>query len=372
MNMKRIGIVLGLLLLLLLPAGMAFGAAPYDRIIRAGETFDGDITVIDDSLLVEEDATVDGDVTMFDGSADIAGTVDGDVVVFGGRLTLTGEVDGDVALFGGDLTVGEGAQVTGDCVVFGGHVEDESDRVSCGAIGDRIDPGAWLGAITPPSVPRPPRPPVPEIAQRGPTFFSSVASVFLDVSEVIGRSLLFGLVALVIASVFPNQVRRVSNTLASKPAASGAVGVLTAVAAPSVIVLLFVVLGITIIGILLYPAVCVLALVPLAALVFGWVGVGDRFGNWLASRLSLSSRSLAVTATLGTTVLTLLLGFIGLLPFVWGEPLLISLLAVVGLGATALTKFGTAPYPRGAGDGDMPTDAAKVNDVLDTLPPKGE
>ena len=55
--MKRTSILLIILLILLLPAGMAM-AAPFDRIVGAGETVDEDITVMGNDLVVEEGGTV--------------------------------------------------------------------------------------------------------------------------------------------------------------------------------------------------------------------------------------------------------------------------------------------------------------------------
>jgi hypothetical protein len=354
--MKRIGVILILLLVLLLPAAISH-AAPFDRIIRKGETVDEDVNVFDGNLTVEEGGTLNGEVNIFDGTADVAGTVNGNVTIFDGEMTLSGSVDGNVVLFSGDLHIAEGATVGGDCLIFGGDVEDDSRAASCAAFGERFDPESVLGAI-----PRPQRPERPPVVVRPPGLVAGVAHFFLRVSEVVGRSLLMGLLALVVASVFPSQLGRVSDTLARKPAASGAVGVLTAVAAPSIVVLLLIVLGITLIGILLYPAVCLLALLPLAALALGWIAVGDRFGRWIAGRLSLDNRSLAITATVGTTLLTLLLGALDLLPFFTGGWLIATLLAVAGLGAAALTQFGTRVYP--------PAVARAKGDVaFDEVPP---
>jgi hypothetical protein len=72
-----------------------------------------------------------------------------------------------------------------------------------------------------------------------------------------------------------------------------------------------------------------------------------------------------VLATLGTVTLTLVLGLIGLLPPIFGGWLVSSVVACVGLGATALTQFGTKPYP----PAESADNAAKVSAVLDTLPP---
>lgn len=353
--MKRIGFFATLLLLLLLSSGVAL-ASPFDRIIGRGETVDGDVTVVDDALIVEEGGVIDGDVTVFSGSADIKGQITGDVTVFGGEMSLAGRVDGDLVIFGGNLELSSGAVVDGSCVTLGGSIEDDSDGVSCTTFGNRL--GAFglyqFPPIFAPAVPdlpetdempeavSPPAP--PRIDVRPPSLAARVGGILLDVSEVVGRSLLLGILALVVTAIFPRQLRQVSHTVRQKPAASGAVGLLTAVAAPSIIVLLLVVLAITCVGLLLYPAVFLLALALFAALLMGWIAVGDLFGQMLLRRLNLND-SLPLSAALGTALLTLILGGLGLFSFIWGESLVVILLASVGLGAVTLTQFGVKRYP---------------------------
>ena len=144
---------------------------------------------------------------------------------------------------------------------------------------------------------------------------------------------------------------------------------LTAVAGPSLIVLLLVVLAITCVGLLLYPAVFVLALALLAAALLGWIAVGDILGRMLLRSLRVANRNLPVTAALGTALLTLVLGGLGLLPFIWGESLVVLLLVCVGLGAAALTQFGTKPYPPGTAPAE---NQEKVEAAMKTLPPEAE
>ena len=201
-----------------------------------------------------------------------------------------------------------------------------------------------------------------------PTFRESRARVFIgNVSEVIGRSLLLGVLALVVAAVFPRHLEQVGQAVRERPAASGAVGFLTAIAVPSLVLLLALVLLVTCVGILLYPALGLLTLVPVAALLMGWVAVGERFGSALLSTFKRKRRSLMTTAAVGTALLTLGLGVLSLIPpFSFGGGfgvwLVGMILALVGLGAAVLTRFGTQPYPPGSGY------KGKVETVLETLP----
>jgi hypothetical protein len=99
--------------------------------------------------------------------------------------------------------------------------------------------------------------------------------------------------------------------------------------------------------------------------VFGWIAIG----TWLGEKLLRNSkRSLATKAALGTMALTFALGLFGMLPFVWGEGILVSIISAIGLGAVALTQFGRKPYPPQDGGEVVVEDAVKIASVLDTLP----
>jgi len=365
--MKRIAIIVILLLAVLVPSSAAMAFSPYDRIIRDGQEENQDITLINDTLIVEEGGTVNGDVTLFDSTADIAGEINGRVSVFNSEVVLTGRISGDLVLFAGSLDVQEEASIDGSCFVFGGEVTDNNDSISCGRVESRFDPSGVLDSISPPAFPGRPEAPIPPErpefqppyhqppAPRGPVerAASRIGYVVLSISEVVGRSLLMGVLALLISAIFPRQVSQVSEAVRRKPAASGVVGLLTAIAGPSLIVLLLVVLAITCVGLLLYPAVFMLGLALIAAALLGWVALGDVFGRIVANALRMRTTGSAVTA-LGTTLLTMILGGLGILPFIWGEGVLVALLACVGLGAAALTQLGTRPYPPDGPSVDAP------------------
>jgi hypothetical protein len=178
-----------------------------------------------------------------------------------------------------------------------------------------------------------------------------------------------GLIALAVAYLTPNNLNQVGQTLREKPGASGAVGVLSFIAVPTVgLLLLFLSILLTIIciGILGYPIVIAIFIAFVAALLLGWVAIGTLFGRRLARWLKLTNRSLPVVAGLGTVVLTLAVSLLTELPFFLGGPLwgfAAFIAGCVGLGAVALTRFGTRPYPMVS----MPNDE-KMDEVLETLP----
>jgi hypothetical protein len=377
-TMKRI-ITLFILLLIMVaavPIGAAYADSLTDRIIKTGEEVNEDVAVYGGNLIIESGAVVNGDVLVFGGHAEIGGEIDGDVAIFGGNAELTGVVDGDLVIFGGSLDVSPQAEVDGECALLGGSVSgDGQDNINCAAVGERF-PFSFTDSMNiPPIPPVPPVPAVPEVPPipEPPTFHpprvSPVGRFFNGVGEIAGRSLMLGLLALVMAVLLPTQLNQVSDVIVRKPVASGTVGVLTAMAGPFAIAILAAISGILVLacglGLLGFPIVMIASLALGFGLLLGWIAVGTLIGEQLAGAMKLTNRSLPVVAALGTVVLTLLASALSELPFLLGGPLwtiTALVIACAGLGAVALTKFGTRAYPVGA------TNSDKIAAVLETLP----
>jgi hypothetical protein len=367
---KRILILIALLLALvvLVPASAAHAAPNFDRTVSEGETVHEDLVIFGGRLVIEDGATVDGDVSIFGGTAEIEGDVEGDVAIFGGEVRLAGSIGGDIVIFGGQLQADSSADVDGECILIGGSTSGDGDSsLNCSEVGDFA--GLTFPAFvdsSPPIVP-----PVPEIRTRPDVnvHIDSGRGFFGTISAITGQSLLMGLIALAVAYLTPNNLNQVGQTLREKPGASGAVGVLSLIAVPTVgLLLLFLSILLTIIciGILGYPIVIAIFIAFVAALLLGWVAIGTLFGRRLARWLKLTNRSLPVVAGLGTVVLTLAVSLLTELPFFLGGPLwgfAAFIAGCVGLGAVALTRFGTRPYPMVS----MPNDE-KMDEVLETLP----
>lgn len=363
MRMKRVTFVIVVLLLLAIPASTAFAEPLFDTNVGENETVNNDVIVFDGDLTLESGAVVNGDVVVFNGDVKTAGTINGDLVIFNGDL----EAEGD-------------ASVNGDCVLLNGSVENDSARgISC----TNIEGGALTGlvqgippvAVGPKAIPDipdipavPDVPAVPDIPDvPDVTRHSRRSNTGVDFLGVISSTLLLGLLAFVAGSVFPNHLQQVKATARSKPVASGAVGVLTAIAVPALAVLLAIVsavLVIVCIGLLGFPIVLLMMLGLLAGMIFGWIAIG----TWVGDRLfNGAKRSPAMRAALGTMVLTLGLGLLGML-LPWVEGIVAFAAGAVGLGAVALTQFGRKPYPPQEETVEFTEDAVKVANVLDTLP----
>jgi hypothetical protein len=347
---------------LAMPAGAVLADPFFDTVVEENETINNDVIVFDGDLEIEDGGVVNGDVIVFNGDAELAGTINGDLVIFNGDLDAQGQ-----------------ATIQGDCVLLNGDVDDESlSGVRCTNIEGGNLSGITKGlpavpAVPPvpaipaiPDVPSSPQPPTP------PVFVDSDSgwghNPFVDFLRAISSSLLLGLLAFGVTSAFPEQMSKVKSTVRKKPVSSGAVGLLTAVAVPSIAVLLAIISAVLIIiciGILGFPLILILLLAFVAALLMGWIAIG----SWFAGRLFRKNKwSPAKSAAIGTILLTFGLGLLGIVTGEWLQILLSTILSSIGLGAVALTQFGRRSYPRAGVESDVEEDEDKVNIVLNTLP----
>jgi hypothetical protein len=373
--MKRVTTIFILLFIVIaaVPVGATYADSLTDRIIKEGEEVNEDVSVYGGNLIIEKGAVVNADVMVFGGHAEIGGEINGDVVIFGGNAELTGVVDGDLVIFGGSLDVSSQAEVDGECALLGGNVSgDGQANMNCAAVAKGF-PFSFTDSMNiPPVPPVPAVPPIPPISPQPivePHSFSFIGRFFNGVGEIAGRSLMLGLLALIVAVLVPTQLNQVSDAIVRKPVASGTVGVLTAMAGPFAIAILSVISTFLIIlcglGLLGYPIILVVSIALAFGLLMGWIAVGTLLGERLAGAMNLTNRSLPVVAALGTVALTLVASVMSELPFLLGGPLwavTAVVIACAGLGAVALTKFGTRAYPVGA------TNSDKIAAVLETLP----
>ncbi|MAU02177.1 MAG: hypothetical protein CL608_33995 [Anaerolineaceae bacterium] len=342
---RSVLLFLTILLLLAIPTGAVLAAPATDKVVKADDVVRNDIVLFDEDFTLEDGGRVTGDIIIFNGDAHIAGTVNGDVV-----------------LFNGNLTTADTASLSGECVLFNGNASGEG-AISCTNMNvmlpDRITNFvgelAASGDFIPPATVEVERP-------------SPLARFVGGTAAAIARSLLFGLLAFATASLMPQPMLRIEEALRKKPVASGAVGLLTAFSMPFVIgilALVSAVLTLVCIGLLGFPIIIALVLGTVAAGFLGWFTVGNIVGDFLTKRLNLKTLSQPATTALGTMAITFTLGFLGAVPFVIGESLIWMAIVALGLGATALTKFGTRAYPIMAAPA---VNQDKVTAVLNTLP----
>ena len=324
--MKRWYWILLFAALLALTVGVA-GAQ--GQVIAADEVVRDNVNVRDSSLRI--DGEILGDLNVYGGAVTLNGKIDGDVAVWGGSLHVNGEIDGDLVVFGGSLSGTADANLDGDCVVLGGTFAATDSDLRCTRVNPDLESVlGTLGAIDPPA------------ATTSSPFLLGIGRFFGEIGRAFGLSLTFGTLALAVAGLFPRHLDQVQQAIRARPVASGAVGLLTAVAGPAALGLGSILLLLTCVGILAIPLLVVLAL---GLALVGWVAVGEFAGDWLVRRLGLRQPTLPVTAAAGTALMTLALGLLNAVSLEFLSVSLFVLLLSVGLGAAALTKLGTRPYP---------------------------
>lgn len=264
-----------------------------EHVFRPTETVPGDLVILGGQISLQEGSRVAGSVTMLSGN-----------------VVLDGRVDGDVSLLNGTLTLGPRARMQGDLTVGGGVLERSPEariagRVNTGSGGQILN----VGGLSRPS-------PGEQLTR------ALVGVIFLAPFAV------------VLVALLPRRVQRVAKAAAEQPLVAGALGILVAVVAPSLLVLLA-------FTIVLIPVAMLGALFLALAAVYGWVALGLALGRRIASLLDREVGE-PVAALLGVLSLTLWVGLLGLLPAV-GMVVALAVVAL-GLGAVFLTGFGARVF----------------------------
>jgi hypothetical protein len=340
--MRKFTFVLILLFFLLVPSGVAFAGSMTDRVVRDDDIIPNDVTIFDDDLEIQAGGRVNGDVVVWNGNAVVAGTVRGDLVVING-----------------DVDVTETAVIHGQCVLVNGVLNgDETSDVHCTTITGLPEIPGLDQVLNE----------IPNFSAPLGSYETPLDSFWGNLADAVGRTLFFGFLAFVAASFLPQHIARIGETVRRRPMASGSVGVLTAVAVPILVTFLGLfsaLLLIVCVGILGFPIVIGMSVALLAGAFLGWITMGNLVGTWAVDKMNLQNRSLPVTAVIGTMLLTFFFGLLGAIPWIMGEWLVGVFAMCMGLGAVALTKFGTQTYPPVmVGEPNV----EKITAVLDTLP----
>jgi hypothetical protein len=264
------------------------------------------------------DRDLQGDLLVFGGKAILPENIelDGSAHVLSGSLVAAGEITGDVSLLNGDLTLEPSSRIRGNLNLGGG-----TSQVSPGAVIEgKVNKGTGV--------------PLPELPERRK----------LTIWETIGRSIIWGVLlgwgAAALMRYFPAAVHRVGEAAVHHSLVSGAMGLLVGIVGLSVLVTIAY-------TILLIPITFLGLLVLAMGVIYGWIGLGvstGRLGVRLLKRPVPASRS----AFFGTLAFVLLMEFASSIPFVGG--LIGLVLAMVGMGAVFLTRFGLQSFTPAADD----------------------
>jgi len=315
------------LVALALPGGVAFAAGSGQDDVGDGD----DWIVVGDDATVAEGQTVAGNVVVVGGDLCVeeGGQVGGDVLAVGQSLDVAGRVSGDVVAIGAALRVRETAHIGGETVAVGGEVDTSDDATLLGDL--IVTPGPDLTDLRLPPIPR-------NLPAFGRPASVPASRVLNRLVAAFSNALILGVLAGLVLLIWPEPLTRIERAITQAPAAVGGVGCLSVLLFP----LLSVVLVVTLI---LSPLVFLLSLAFLAALLFGWVAMGTLFGERLLAWFGRNEITPRVAGIVGTFALTLLVSVIGALPG-FGFLGLVSgwTLAMVGVGAVVLTRFGRRAY----------------------------
>lgn len=308
MNGKRLFLFVSLVLVILLTAGCSPVTASEGIVVgssyrlSAGETVNHDVAVFGGSVLLEKGSKINGGLA-----------------VFGGTVVVDGMVNGDLAAFGGVVSLKENAVIEGNVLTYGASVSTDEKAVIKGTIGSGTAPTRVPGMM-------------PPVREAFGNWLNLVSTVFWRIFQSLGLAALAVLVALFML----RPMERVGNVITAQPALAGAMGGLTFLAVGGVSVML-------VITIILIP-VTILGLLALAlGILFGWMVLGLVTGERIAHLFN-QEWSGPVSAGVGTLVISLAASLVSVIPCVGWLIEVIALL--VGLGAVALTRFGTHVYPR--------------------------
>jgi hypothetical protein len=271
--------------------------------LESGETLSGNLWILGGNVILEAGSRVNGDI-----------------MLLGGNVSLSGEVSGDINAMGGNIDLRSQAILRGDLNLVGGSYERNSNARIEGRV--NTEPSGPF-QFTLPSGAR-----LPALEIRANPFWDFVAFFF--------RAFVIAALAVLVVMFWPRHVERIGQTSVAQPITAGGIGLLTAVIAPIVLLIMT-------ITIILIP-VTLIGLVILSMMVLlGWISIGMEVGQRMAISLK-QEWATPVSAGVGTLVFTIVAGGIGeVVPCVgWVVP---TLLGMLGFGAVLLTRFGSQSYP---------------------------
>jgi cytoskeletal protein CcmA (bactofilin family) len=292
----------------------------------SAKTLNDDKVVWGGTFKLGDSDTLKGNLIVIGGTATLAedSTVTGDIVLIGGTLTVGGNVNGSMIVVGGSANLKNSAYVFGDLITASSSVEQDAGATIAGTVQQNFTipfqvPFSGDNQTSPETKPGIT---VPDL------------NPLLKTSRIGFRSFGVAILAMLLALVVPNMVKRVIHPILTAPIISGGFGLLTIFVAPIVLVMI----AITLIGI---PISLLGILVLGFASFLGWAAIGAEIGNRIARSFK-SQWHIAVSAGVGTLLLTLVTQIIGLIYCIgWITPFLFSML---GLGAVVLTRLGTREY----------------------------
>ncbi len=316
-NITKLFISFTLLALFVLPV-TALAATSTENLPRTPM----DEFVMGGNFTLPSNETLRGNLWIMGGNATLesGSRVTGDVMLLGGNVNIDGEVSGNINVMGGNIDLRNQAVVRGDLNIVGGSYNRSPNA--------RIEGNVNTGPRGPFQLMLPSGVRLPAVEVRTYPFWDIISFFF--------RAFLVAALAVLAVMFWPRHIQRIGQTSLAQPLAAGGLGLLTAVVAPIILLVMtitIILIPVTLIGLTLLAVMALL----------GWIAIGMEVGQRMAASLN-QEWALPVSAGIGTLVFTIVaIGIDRLVPCVgWVVPVLLGL---VGLGAVILTRFGTQPYP---------------------------
>jgi hypothetical protein len=252
-------------------------------------------------VIVTNNEVICGDLISFGGRVIISGEVDGNVVTFGGNVVIAGKVNGNVTLYGGNLNLQDDARVHGDIHVCGG---ERAEHANSELHGNVFACTQSIGELF--------------LSDGGATvhFWFTLAWIILG---------------MLLITLLPEHVMFVRSTIQNKAKRSLALGFLTILLAPAILIVLIAL-------IIFIPLAILIVVVLLAAWALGTVAIGTLIGDRLLRSITPQHNTRLTQVIVGIALLAL----VGSLPVI-GFICSIGT-GLLGLGAVFLSRFGTRLY----------------------------
>lgn len=340
-----------------------------DRVIERSERRssrrgrDAQVTLGSD-LVVERGEKV-SEAVVISGNLDVLGEVDGDTTVVLGNARVEGFIDGTLVVVAGNIDVGPDAVIDGDAIAVGGAVHTDPGGHIDGEI-IHLDFGELMrmGDV-----------------QIGDFHWPHVEFFDFGVFEAIGRIfriLFLAVLALLVYVLAGAKVEEVGSWVRGAPWRSLFSGLAVEIAFVPAVFIAFVLLCVSVIGLLVACLLPPLALfVLLVVFLLGYTSVALSIGDWIARRFGLQYSNRYLVILLGMAVIevwSVIGDMVGLIPFLgWiGAMILFAawcfkfVLWTTGLGAAVLCQFS-----RDASSGSAGSDWSLPPQPPPPTPPSG-
>ncbi|MBA4385218.1 MAG: hypothetical protein C0410_10825 [Anaerolinea sp.] len=317
-KINRIFVIVTILIALLVTPISALAQTPT---AEPTKTISGDQVVIANTYRLASGDELMGNLAVIGGTAtlDEGSTMTGDVILIGGTLTVNGTVNGDFIAIGGAVNIEDTADINGNISLIGATIKKSPLAEINGEITEQSPKFFDFNLDDPKAINFP---------------FTAKTSLLTKMLQASLQAMAMAALAVILGLLLPNQIKRVADTISKEPLVTGGVGLLSVVVAPIILVLLT-------ITIILIPVTILGSLLVGLAVLFGWIAIGFEIGQRL-SVLFKTTWHPSIAAGIGVLLLGLVTGFATLIPCVgW---LIGVIVAILGLGAVVISRFGSSKY----------------------------